>query len=130
MHSNSVGERMSDTCGYKNISSFLDFIKKLFNTGFWFLGFGLLCRHTASNPITTRCIQVVCSNKEAQKHLTESNGTPVMDLGPMNVVLKEYYFYVLFHDCCFEVDIRIRRYTNKRLTEQNKHEQEQIYFKL
>jgi len=32
--------------------------------------------------------QVVCSNKEAQKRLTESNGTPAMDLGHMNVVLK------------------------------------------
>jgi hypothetical protein len=31
---------------------------------------------------------VVCSNKLAQKRLTESNGTPAMDLGQMNVVLK------------------------------------------
>jgi len=32
--------------------------------------------------------QGVCSNKEAQKHLAKSNGTPTMDLGHMNVVLK------------------------------------------
>jgi len=73
---------------------------------------------------------VVCSNKEARKRLTESNGIPAMDLGHMNVGLKEYYFHVLFCDCCFEVDICIRRYTNKRSIEQNKHEQEQIYFEL
>jgi predicted short-subunit dehydrogenase-like oxidoreductase (DUF2520 family) len=30
----------------------------------------------------------VCSNMEAQKRLTESNGTPAMDLGHMNDVLK------------------------------------------
>ena len=29
--------------------------------------------------------QAVCSNKVARKRLTESNGTPVMDLGHMNV---------------------------------------------
>jgi len=32
--------------------------------------------------------QVVCSNKEAWKRLSESNGTPAIDLGRMNVVLK------------------------------------------
>ena len=32
--------------------------------------------------------QVVCSNKVARKRLTESNGTPAMDLGHMNVVLE------------------------------------------
>ena len=32
--------------------------------------------------------QVVCSNKEAWKRLSESNGTPAMDFGHMNVVLK------------------------------------------
>jgi len=30
---------------------------------------------------------VVRSNKEARKRLTESNGTPAMDLGHMNVVV-------------------------------------------
>jgi len=73
--------------------------------------------------------KVVCSDKEARKRLTESNGTPAMDLGPMNVVLKGIIF-MFCDDCCFEVDIRIRRYTNKRSIEQNKHEQEQIYFEL
>jgi len=38
---------------------------------------------------------VVYSNKEARKRLTESNGTPEMDLGHMNIVLKGYlYLYV------------------------------------
>jgi len=32
--------------------------------------------------------QVVDSNKEARKRLAESNGTPAMDIGQMNVVLK------------------------------------------
>jgi len=32
--------------------------------------------------------QVVYSNKEAWKRLSESNGTPAIDLGRMNVVLK------------------------------------------
>jgi len=54
----------------------------------FFLVFGLLCRHTDSNQLQQRCIQVECSNKEARKRLTESNGTPAMDLGHMNVVLK------------------------------------------
>jgi len=35
-----------------------------------------------------RCIQVVCSNKEARKRLTKSNGTPAMDPGHIYVVLK------------------------------------------
>ena len=83
-----------------------------------------------ATQLRQRCIQVVCSNKETRKRLTESNGTPAKDLGPMNVVLKGYYFHVLFDDCCFEVVIRIRRYTNKRSIEQKKHGQEQIYFEL
>jgi len=35
-----------------------------------------------------RRIQVVRSNKVARKRLTKSNGTPAMDLGHFNVVLK------------------------------------------
>ena len=31
---------------------------------------------------------MVYSNKEGRKRLTESNGTPAIDLGHMNVVLK------------------------------------------
>jgi len=54
--------------------------------GFWFL----VCYATTqlATQLQHRCIQVVCSNKEARKRLTESNGTPAMDLGHMNVVLK------------------------------------------
>jgi len=33
-------------------------------------------------------LQVVCSDKEARKRLTESNGTPAIDLGHLNVILK------------------------------------------
>ena len=35
-------------------------------------------------------LQVVCSNKEARRHLTESNGTLAMDLWHMNVVLTRW----------------------------------------
>jgi len=34
----------------------------------------------------------VRSNKVARKRQTESKGTPAMELGHMNVVLKEYSF--------------------------------------
>jgi len=51
--------------------------------GFWFL----VC--SAATQLATqlhqRCIQVVCINKKAWKRLTESNGTPAMDLGHMNI---------------------------------------------
>jgi len=33
--------------------------------------------------------QVACSNKKAQRRLTEPNGTPAMDLGHMNIVWSE-----------------------------------------
>ena len=80
---------------------------------FWFLVFGLLCRHTASNPITTEMHKVVRSNKEARKRLTESNSTPAMDPGHTNIDLT----YTLAY-CC-EEDIRRCRHTNKRGIEQN-----------
>jgi len=53
---------------------------------FWFL----VC-YTATQLATQlqqRCILVVCGNKEAWKRLTESNGTPAIDLVHMSVVLK------------------------------------------
>jgi len=80
--------------------------------GFWFV----VCYAATqlATQLRQRCIQVVRSNKEARKRLTDSNGSPAMDLGQINVVLKYYYFYVLFYEWCFEVDIHIRRYTNKR----------------
>ena len=54
--------------------------------GFWLL----VCYATTqlATLLRQRCIQVVRSNKEARKRLTESNGTPAMDLGHMNVILK------------------------------------------
>jgi len=54
-------------------------------------GFWVLVCYAATQLATQlhqRRIQVVRSNKEARKRLTESNGTPTMDLGHMNVVLK------------------------------------------
>jgi len=55
-------------------------------SSFWFL----VCHATTqvATQVQQRRIQVVRSNKEAWKRLTESNGTPAMDLGHMNVVLK------------------------------------------
>jgi len=53
--------------------------------GFWFL----VCyanTQLANQSHPTR-IQVVRSNKIVWKRLTESNGTPALDLGHMNVVL-------------------------------------------
>ena len=80
-------------------------------TGFWFL----VCYATTqlATQLRQRCIQVVCSNKEARKRLTESNGTPAMDPGHMNIDLTYTFAY-----CC-EEEIRIRRHTNKRGIEQN-----------
>ena len=40
--------------------------------------------------VQQECMQVECSNKEAQKRPTKSNSTPAMDLGHVNVVLKWY----------------------------------------
>ena len=79
---------------------------------FWFL----VCYAATqlATPLQQRRIQVVRSDKVARKRLTESNGTRAMDLGHMNVVLIYCYYYIWFYDWCFEVDIRIRMYTNKR----------------
>jgi len=109
-----VASRVGESC--KQPTSALRRVTDALDHGIVALGFWFLVCYAATQLATQsrqRCIQVVCSNKEARKRLTESNGTPAMDLGQMNFGLKEYYFYVLFCDCCFEVDIRIRRYTNK-----------------
>jgi len=55
----------------------------------------LVCNTTTqlATQLPQRRIQVVRSNMVAQKHLTESNGTPAMDPGPMNFILT--YKYVL-----------------------------------
>ena len=73
--------------------------------GFWFL----VC-YTATHLATQlpqRHIQVVRSNKVAQKRLTESNGTPAMDLGHMNVVLKWMYLHVgsVLRMCNFVLEV-------------------------
>jgi len=53
--------------------------------GLWFL----VCYATTqlATQLRQRCIQVVRSNKEARKRLTESSSTPAMDPGHMNVDL-------------------------------------------
>jgi len=53
-----------------------------------FLVFGFYTTTQLANQLQQTRIQVVRSNKVAQKRLTESNGTPEMDLGNMNIVLK------------------------------------------
>ena len=51
--------------------------------------------------IHTHIHKVVCSNREAQKRPAESNGTPAMDLGHMNVLLEVVFMCVGsgFRDC-------------------------------
>ena len=54
--------------------------------GFWFLIYYDITQSTL--PLHQECIQVVRSNRVAWKRSTESNSTPAMDPGHMNVVLK------------------------------------------
>jgi len=54
--------------------------------GFWFL----VCYAATQLELRQRCIQVVCSNKEARKRLTESNGTPAMDFGCAEIRKRRY----------------------------------------
>ena len=56
----------------------------------WFWFWFLVCYAATqlANQLHQTRIQVVRSNKVARKRLTKSNGTPAMDLGHMNVVLK------------------------------------------
>jgi len=55
---------------------------------FWFL----VCYAATqlATQLRQRCIQVVRSNKEAQKRLTESNGTPAMDFGCEEIRKRKY----------------------------------------
>ena len=81
------------------------------------LGFGFLVCYAATqlaHPLQQTRIQVVRSNKVARKRLTESNGTPAMDPGHMDIDLMYTFAYY------FEEDIRIRRHTNKRGIDLNK----------
>ena len=48
---------------------------------FWLLFFGCYAAKEIALQVQQERTQAVCSNKEAWKHLTESNGTPTMDLG-------------------------------------------------
>jgi len=56
--------------------------------GFWFL----VCYAATqlATQLQQRCIQVVRSNKEAQKRMTESNGTPAMDFGFEKIRKRKY----------------------------------------
>jgi len=63
-------------------------------TGLFFFWFLVCYADTQlATQLQQRCIQVVCSNKEARRRLNESNGTPAMDLGHKNVVLKYTFAY-------------------------------------
>jgi len=59
------------------------------HTAHFRIGFqvGLVCDAATqlATQLPQRRIPVVRGNKVAQKRLTESNGTPVMDLGHMNI---------------------------------------------
>jgi len=59
-----------------------------FDFGFWFLVCYSTTQLATQLQQAERCIQVVCSNEEARKRLTESNGTPAMDPGHIYIVLK------------------------------------------
>jgi len=59
--------------------------------GFWLVfGWFLVCYAVTqlANQLHQTRIQVMRSNKVARKRLTESNGTPAMDFGHINVVFK------------------------------------------
>ena len=56
---------------------------------------------------------MVRSNRVARKYPAESNGTPAMDPGHMNIDLT----YTFAYYC--EEDIRIRRHSNKRGIQQD-----------
>ena len=66
---------------------------------FWFL----VCYVATqlANQLHQTRTQVVRSNKVARKRLTESNGTPAMDPGQMNVVLKPHSSSVQFNSHLF-----------------------------
>ena len=54
--------------------------------GFWFLVWNAVTHLTLQ--LHQDCILIVLSNKVVHRIPTESNGTPAIDLGHMNVVLK------------------------------------------
>jgi len=43
-----------------------------------------------ATQLRQRCIPVMRSNKQARKHLTESNGTPAMDFGGEEIRKRKY----------------------------------------
>jgi len=59
------------------------------------LVFGLICHcdTQVTFQLQQKCIQVMRSNKIVRRIPTESNSTPAMDLGHMNVV-RVMYLYV------------------------------------
>ena len=84
MHSRPRAQRLSAECSRASCVVLPHDYKRFF---------GFLVCYTATqlaNQLHQTRIQVVCSNKVARKRMTESNGTPAMDLGHMNVVLKQY----------------------------------------
>jgi len=56
--------------------------------GFWFLVW--YADTQLATQLRQRCINVVRSNKEARKRLTESNGTPAMDFACEEIRKRKY----------------------------------------
>ena len=61
----------------------------------WFLFLVCNAATQLATQLPRRCMQVVRSNKVARKRLTISNGTPAMDLGPMNINRRIHSHIVL-----------------------------------
>jgi len=74
---------------YVHISFSSSILLSLDSNSYVFIWF-LVCYAATqlANQLQQTRIQVVRGNKVAQKRLTESNGTPAMGLGHMDVVLK------------------------------------------
>ena len=68
---------------------------------FWFL----VCYAATSLTLQAQQehIHVVCSGRVARKRPTESNGTPAMDIGHINIILK-WFMCVKLCLCMFVVD--------------------------
>jgi len=73
---------------------------------FWFL----VCYAATqlATQLRQRCIQVVRSTKEARKRLTESNGTPAMDLGHRMLFLSSIIFMFCFMIVVLRVEFLLK----------------------
>jgi len=83
----SPANESDDSC-YQNGPHWLRVVSDRWLT-FWFLVCHASTVTQLATPLQQRHIQVVRSNKVVRKRLTESNGTPAMDHGHMNVGWSE-----------------------------------------